>query len=50
VDDFNRIVSAVAREYGDQLVLSALTAYVDLPSETIAHYALTLLMDRVAKS
>src|SRR5690348_14688039 len=30
VADFNRIVAAVAREYGDELVLSASTAYVDL--------------------
>jgi hypothetical protein len=36
VTDFNRIVSAVAREYGDQLVLTASTAYVDLPSDTVA--------------
>jgi hypothetical protein len=35
VTDFNRIVSAVAREYGDELVLSASTAYVDLPNDIV---------------
>ena len=36
VDEFKQIVSAVAREYGDQLTLSQSTAYVDMPHEIIA--------------
>ena len=36
VDEFKDIVAAVAREYGDQLILSPSTAYVDIPSDVIA--------------
>jgi hypothetical protein len=36
VDEFRRIVAAVAREYSDQLILSPSTMYVDIPSDTIA--------------
>jgi hypothetical protein len=36
VDEFKEIVAAVAREYGDQLILSPSTAYVDVPSDVIA--------------
>jgi hypothetical protein len=36
VDEFKRIVAAVAREYGDHLILEASTLFVDIPSDTIA--------------
>jgi|SRR5580658_1669586 hypothetical protein len=35
VDEYKQIVAAVAREYGDQLILSPSTAYVDVPSDVI---------------
>jgi hypothetical protein len=35
-DEFKEIVAAVAREYGDQLILSPSTAYVDIPRDVIA--------------
>ena len=35
VDEFQEIVAAVAREYGDQLILSSSTAYIDIPSDVI---------------
>jgi hypothetical protein len=36
VEEFARIVATVACEYGDQLILSPSTVYVDIPSETIS--------------
>jgi hypothetical protein len=36
VDEYKQIVAAVAREYGDQLILSPSTAYVDIPSDVKA--------------
>ncbi len=36
VDEFQLIVAAVAREYGDQLVLSPSTVYVDISTDVIA--------------
>jgi hypothetical protein len=36
VGQFKQIVAAVAREYGDQLVLSPSTLYVNIPSDVIA--------------
>jgi hypothetical protein len=36
VEEFAWIVATVAREYGDQLILSPSTVYVDIPSETIS--------------
>jgi hypothetical protein len=36
VDEFKEIVAAVSRDYGDKLILSEATAYVDIPSELIA--------------
>ena len=36
VDEFKQIVAAVAREYGDQLVLSASTEYADVPADVVA--------------
>jgi hypothetical protein len=36
VDEFKEIIAAVSREYGDKLILSAGTVYVDIPSELIA--------------
>ena len=38
VDEFKQIVTAVAREYGDQLVLSSSTVYVGISSEVIAAF------------
>jgi hypothetical protein len=35
VDEFQQIVAAVAREYGDQLMLSSSTSYVAVPSDVI---------------
>ena len=36
VDEFKEIIAAVSREYGDKLILSAGTVYVDIPSALIA--------------
>jgi hypothetical protein len=36
LDQFDRIVSAVAREYGDRLFLSPSTAYFEIPNELLA--------------
>jgi hypothetical protein len=36
VDEFKEIIAAVSREYGDKLILSAATVYVDIPSDLIA--------------
>jgi hypothetical protein len=36
VEDFRLIVSAVASEHGDRLVLSPSTAFVGAPSEVVA--------------
>lgn len=36
LNEFKLIVAAVAREYGDQLVLSPSTVYVDVPSDMVA--------------
>jgi hypothetical protein len=36
VDEFKLIVAAVAREYGDQLAMSASTEYVDIPTDVLA--------------
>ena len=36
LDEFKRILAAVAGEYGDQLILSPSTEYVDIPSGMIA--------------
>jgi hypothetical protein len=36
VDEFKLIIAAVAREYSDQLVLSASTEYADIPADVIA--------------
>jgi hypothetical protein len=36
VEQFKRIVGAVAREYGDQLILLPSTAFVDVPEQLIA--------------
>jgi hypothetical protein len=38
VDEFKQIVTAVAREYGDHLILSSSTVYVDISSEVIAAF------------
>ena len=38
VDEFRQIVSAVSREYGDQLTLSASTEFVNVPSDIIAAF------------
>jgi hypothetical protein len=35
VDEFQQIVAAVAREYGDQLIFASSTAFVDIPSDVI---------------
>jgi hypothetical protein len=35
LDQFQRIVAAVAREDGDQLILSRSTEYVDIPDDMI---------------
>jgi hypothetical protein len=34
-DEFKLMIAAVAREYGDQLILSPATVYVDLPSDMV---------------
>ena len=36
LEQFNRIVRAVAREYGDRLTFTSATAFVDLPGDLIA--------------
>jgi hypothetical protein len=36
--EFKQIIAAVAREYGDRLVLSPLTEYVGLPDKLIAAF------------
>jgi hypothetical protein len=36
VDEFKEIIAAVSREYGDKLILSAATVYVDIPNALIA--------------
>ena len=36
VDEFKEIVAAVSREYGDKLILSAATVYLDIPIALIA--------------
>ena len=38
IEEFRLIISAVAREHGDRLILSPSTAYVDVPSEMIAAF------------
>jgi len=36
VEEFKQIISAVAREYGDQLTLSHLTTFLDIPFDLVA--------------
>jgi hypothetical protein len=36
VDEFKRIIAAVAREYGEKLTLSPSTLYLDIPNDMIA--------------
>jgi hypothetical protein len=36
LDEFKQIVTAVEREYSDKLMLSASTAYVDIPMDWVA--------------
>jgi hypothetical protein len=36
VDDFGRIAAALKREYGEQLILSPTTSFVEIPSDMIS--------------
>jgi len=36
LDEFKEIVATVAREYGDELIFSASTVFVDIPNDLIA--------------